>query len=242
MNKLLFFSFIFLSLSCANFQQEINKKNFKNLTAEDFYTNIINNKGIILDVRTIDELKSGIIEGASTINFYDSNFKNKLSKIQKDKVVYVYCRSGGRSAKAAQLLIDLGQKEVINLDGGIMAWKKAGYNLDVYDNQSDINVKEFTKQELSKIINDNNLVLVNFHTLWCVPCRKMSPIIDELEQKYLNRIYIARINLDKAYTLEKDFNINTVPAFILFKDKEIVWRGNGTISKDKLTGILDNEL
>lgn len=242
MKKILLLSFLVLSFSCVNSQQKNINNSFKNFIAEDFHSALINNKGIILDVRTLEELNSGIIPGASTINFYDSDFEKKISKIQKDKIVYVYCRSGGRSAKAAQLLIDLGQKEVVNLEGGIMSWKKLGYDLESYDNKSDDNIKEFTKLEFSDIISNNDLVLVNFHTLWCVPCRNMAPIIDELEKKYLNKIYIARVDLDKAHSLENEFDINAVPTLILFKGKEIVWRRTGVVSKKELTGVLDNQL
>ena len=80
----------------------------KNLEPTKFKSSFDDNEGIILDVRTSEELINGIIENASTIDYYDVNFTKKVDKIQKNKIIYVYCRSGGRSSKAAEILIDLG--------------------------------------------------------------------------------------------------------------------------------------
>ena len=245
MKKLLFvfFSVTILS-SCVNDDKEYIKNSdyFKNLNPEEFKSSFEQNGGIILDVRTNDELKSGIIEDASTIDFYDGDFKKKIAKIQKEKIVYVYCKSGGRSSQAAQLLVESGQSNVINLKGGIMAWKKAGYSLFSLDNTADANIQAFTKTEFENILSQNNLVLVDFHTLWCVPCRKMAPIIDELEQKYLDKIYISRVDIDKSEDLANQFEITVVPTLVLFKGAKGIWRKTGVISKEELIKILDNNI
>ena len=217
-------------------------QDYKNLSPIEFKSSFEKNNGIILDVRTPEELKSGIIEGASTIDFYDDNFKKKISKIQKDKVVYVYCRSGGRSSKAARLLLESGQEDVINLNGGIMAWKNSGYPLLKMVNKIDENIQSFTETQFKEILYENNLVLVDFHTLWCVPCRKMSPVVDELEKKYINKIHISRVDIDKSEDLANKFKINSVPTFILFKDNREIWRKTGMMPKNDLVKILDKNL
>ena len=82
--------------------------------------------GNILDVRTPEEWAEGIIDGALKINFYDDSFKTEVAKLDKNKTIYVYCKSGGRSANAADQILEMGFKKVINLEGGIKAWNKAG--------------------------------------------------------------------------------------------------------------------
>ena len=82
--------------------------------------------GNILDVRTPEEWAEGIIDGALKINFYDDNFKTEVAKLDMNKTIYVYCKSGGRSANAADQILEMGFKKVINLEGGIKAWNKAG--------------------------------------------------------------------------------------------------------------------
>ncbi|MFN3530855.1 MAG: rhodanese-like domain-containing protein [Bacteroidia bacterium] len=78
---------------------------------------------VILDVRTPGEFRSGYIPGAVNIDVYDPEFKAKIAKLDKSKKYLVYCRSGARSTNAGQQLLGLGFTEVVNLQGGMMAWR-----------------------------------------------------------------------------------------------------------------------
>ena len=81
---------------------------------------------LLLDVRTDAEFASGHLNGATQIDFYRDDFEEALSKLDKSQPVYVYCRSGNRSGKAAKQMKALGFKEVYNLGGGIGAWARRG--------------------------------------------------------------------------------------------------------------------
>ena len=110
-------------------------KGFKTVSSEEF-AQIIGDTATVqlLDVRTKEEYEEGHIADALLVDFYSYNFEEqataKLSKefrlrlSEAKKAVAVYCRSGRRSASAAQKLAKLGY-EVINLDGGILAWQRA---------------------------------------------------------------------------------------------------------------------
>lgn len=78
---------------------------------------------IILDIREEKERKSGYING--DIHIPLGNVKNQLDKLDKNKSILVYCRSGSRSAHIAGLLTRNEYKNVYNLKGGIQAWKRA---------------------------------------------------------------------------------------------------------------------
>ncbi len=80
----------------------------------------------IIDVRTDEEFGEGHIETAVLINLHSSDFIDKINALDKSGRYLVYCRSGRRSAKAVQIMLDAGIKEALNLSGGIIAWKKAG--------------------------------------------------------------------------------------------------------------------
>lgn len=80
------------------------------------------NSVILVDVRTPEEFEAGHLENAININWFDTDFANRISEIRKEETIYVYCKKGGRSAKAQQLLDSLGYKKVINLEGGYDAW------------------------------------------------------------------------------------------------------------------------
>jgi rhodanese-related sulfurtransferase len=99
----------------------------KNVNAEEFKSLVEKGNGIVLDVRTPQETAQGVIPNAVTIDFYAPDFKEQVNKLDKNKPVYVYCKSGGRSSNAAQILKDLGFKEIYNLNGGITAWQANGF-------------------------------------------------------------------------------------------------------------------
>jgi rhodanese-related sulfurtransferase len=84
---------------------------------------------ILIDVRTPEEFASGHIEDAVNINIFDQNFKTNLESIDKKKPVSVYCKVGGRSAKAADIMREMGFEEVYDLKGGIRNWEKPGWKL-----------------------------------------------------------------------------------------------------------------
>lgn len=78
----------------------------------------------LVDVRTPDEYMSGAIEGAKNINYFSPDFLAGINKLDKEKPVVLYCRSGRRSAKAAENMIQAGFKEVYNVKGGYLKYTK----------------------------------------------------------------------------------------------------------------------
>ena len=84
---------------------------------------IMINRVQLVDVRTFNEYNSGHIKNAIHIDFFNtSNFKKSFEKLDKDKPVYLYCRSGARSQKAARKLIAMGFSKIYDLKGGYMRW------------------------------------------------------------------------------------------------------------------------
>jgi rhodanese-related sulfurtransferase len=77
----------------------------------------------LVDVRTVKEFNEHYIKGAENIVF-DDNFDQKLEGLQKDKPIIVYCRSGRRSARCAEILAQKGFKKIYDLKGGITQWMK----------------------------------------------------------------------------------------------------------------------
>ena len=134
---IILFFVISLTLSCKESKAEeqnitkseqqiiINKK----LVTTDFKTNIENKSVQLIDVRTPKEFKEGHIKNAGNIDFYESDFLAQMNKLDKNKPLYIYCRSGGRSGKAAKQLKEQGFTEVYDLQGGILDWKKNNFEL-----------------------------------------------------------------------------------------------------------------
>ena len=115
---------------------------------EDFFNQIEKENGVILDVRTNEEVVKGSIIDASFIDFYDPKFTTKASWIKKDQPVYVYCHGGGRSAKAAEKLISLGFSKVYNLVGGYSDWKSSGLPIKSSVVSNPVSYKVYNKHYL----------------------------------------------------------------------------------------------
>jgi rhodanese-related sulfurtransferase len=97
---------------------------FKNISVPELEKSM-QNKIVLVDVRTDAEFKEGHIGDAVQIDWYSSSFMEQMQQFDKATPVYLYCRSGSRSASAAQKLIDSGFKQVYSLQGGILAWQNA---------------------------------------------------------------------------------------------------------------------
>lgn len=112
--------FIVLSSGCERSQKE----GIKVISPEEARTAMASEEELnLIDVRTPEEFAEGNIPGAENINFFDEDFESQVKHLDKDEPVYIYCRSGVRSAKAAAQLQELGFKEIYDIEGGYMNWE-----------------------------------------------------------------------------------------------------------------------
>ncbi|MDK2770621.1 rhodanese-like domain-containing protein [Flavobacterium haoranii] len=111
-----------LAISCVNQKQEgvlvANPDTFEQKMTEPEVQ--------ILDVRTEGEFAEGHIQDAQNIDVLQDDFKEKVATLDKNKPVMVYCKMGGRSAKAAGILKEMGFTTIVDLEGGYTAWKASG--------------------------------------------------------------------------------------------------------------------
>lgn len=210
----------------------------EDVSVSEFRELIGQENGIILDVRTPEEVAQGHIAGASILNIYDEDFVRKLNLMQKDKPVYVYCRSGGRSSRAAQIMGENGFGEVYNLEGGMGAWNRANLPTVKPDTSSVKRAPSISLSDFKEQLRSHDRVLVDFQTEWCAPCKQMAPIIDELEQELSNRARILRVDIDASPELAKAYAIEGVPVFVLFENGQETWRHSGIIAKEALEAKL----
>jgi rhodanese-related sulfurtransferase len=82
------------------------------------------NNSVILDVRTEEEWNEGMIPGAILNDIYKGQgFIYRLEELDKNKNYYVYCKAGGRSTQACNIMTQMGFENTYNLDGGFMNWQ-----------------------------------------------------------------------------------------------------------------------
>lgn len=92
------------------------------IDVETLQNRLENEEITLLDVREVDEYEGGHIEGA--VNAPLSSLNETDLPYPKDEPIYVICRSGNRSAQAAQLLKERGYTEIYDVSGGMIAWEQ----------------------------------------------------------------------------------------------------------------------
>ena len=115
--------FSFLGLRAADFQS-VDVKEFARVLQQD--------NTFLLDVRTEKEYAEGHLKGSVCIDVTQANFLAKAEKqLPKDKTIALYCRSGRRSKKAAELLANAGYR-VVELSTGFLGWQSCGMPIEWY--------------------------------------------------------------------------------------------------------------
>ncbi|MEZ5084079.1 MAG: rhodanese-like domain-containing protein [Bacteroidales bacterium] len=132
--SVIFLSAIFLSLFSCNSQSSRSAgQTFGNINASEALAviekNLTNEELVILDTRTMGEYNQGHIENSLFLDFSAKDFYTRVSALDKNKTYLVYCNSGRRSAITMDFMKKNGFNNAWNLEGGIIAWQRAGFTL-----------------------------------------------------------------------------------------------------------------
>jgi rhodanese-related sulfurtransferase len=224
--KNVFFAFLFLSLSGCKAQDASSAK-----MKPDAFEKAIQKENIqILDVRTASEYNSGHIENSLQADWNNQpQFLDRIQYIDKIKPVYIYCLAGGRSSAAADWMRKNGYTNVVELVGGINAWKKAEKPLEGVVIEKQMTIEEYW----AKIPKDKT-VLVDFGAKWCPPCVKMEPMLDELQQTKNLDFLLVKVDGGIHTDVMNALNIEPIPFFIVYKNGKEVWRNQGIQTKESL--------
>lgn len=234
MNKILIALVAVLSIAACK-QANTNGQQAR-LSAPEFSKKISETpEAKIIDVRTPEEFEKGHLINALNYNWNGNNFETEISNLDKNKPVFVYCLSGGRSGTAASKMRSDGFKEVYELEGGIIKWRAE--NLEETTGNKIIPLG-YTIEDFQKLIQSDKLVLVDFYANWCEPCLKMKPFLEEIAIEQKDKLNIVRINADDNQTLLKSLNIEGLPELQLYHNKTKKWSHNGFLSKEELIKLL----
>lgn len=94
------------------------------------------------------------------------------------------------------------------------------------------------RESFGEIIKGNTPVLVDFHAVWCGPCKMMPPVLQELHEKMGDSIRILKIDIDKNPQVAQAFNVQAVPTLMLFKNGNVVWRQAGVVPAHELAAVV----
>jgi len=104
-------------------------------------------------------------------------------------------------------------------------------------------VKEITEANFEdEVINSSQPVVVDLWAEWCMPCRMIAPIIEELAQEYNGKVKFGKLNVDENRNIAVRYSIQAIPTLLIFKDGQLVQKLVGLRSKADLEREIDSLL
>lgn len=171
---------------------------YENADANTFASRIASPDVVVLDVRTAAEYGEGHIQGAINIDVKKDNFiETAKSTLQTDKTIAVYCRGGRRSVTAAEKLVAEHYK-VVNLEGGIMAWKDAGLPIVTDEYETDtFTTKSGKTLTLHALVHSSIRMDYDGKTIYIDPVTKLGDkTINLAEMPKADYIFITHEHFD----------------------------------------------
>lgn len=207
------------SLSPQQFESAINTGNFQ-----------------LLDVRTAGEYQSGHLKNALQADWNNQEqFIDRTKYLDKSKPLLVYCASGIRSGNAAKYLNSIGFKTVQNLEGGLNKWKYEGRAVEAVSN-----IAQLTMDAYNKSTQQSAIVLVDFGAEWCPPCKKMEPVLKEIQTDKNLHFSLVKVDGGNDIDVMKANQVSALPVFIIYKNGKETWRKQGVVDALELKKVLSN--
>jgi thioredoxin 1 len=94
----------------------------------------------------------------------------------------------------------------------------------------------------NELIKGETPVLVDFSAEWCVPCKMMAPVLEQLKNKMADRVRVLKIDVDENRELAYKYNIRSVPTLMLFQGGVTKWSGVGVMTSDYLENVVNNNI
>ena len=98
------------------------------------------------------------------------------------------------------------------------------------------------KANFDALIRDDRPVIVDFHALWCGPCKMQSPILKDVADELGEEIKVIKIDVDQNPEIAGRYNIQSVPTIMLFKKGELKYKKAGVHTKPQIINLLQNNI
>ena len=94
----------------------------------------------------------------------------------------------------------------------------------------------------SQVLQSDHPVLVDFWAEWCMPCKMVEPVLEEIADEHDGSLSVGRVNVDEAAELATRYNVVSIPALLLFKNGEVVGEHIGAAPKDAIMEFVQPHL
>lgn len=203
------------------------------ISVDDFEQTMNKSAVQLLDVRTAAEYQKIHLPKSLQADWLNQKqFIDRIQHLDKNKPVLLYCASGIRSGEAMQWMKHQGFSWLANLEGGLSAWHKAGKNLIKLNEPMQMLLKDF----LTKV--STGTILVDLGAEWCPPCKKMEPVLQELQKEIGANFSLLKVDGGIDIEVMKYLRVEGLPTFIVYKNGLETWRRQGVLPSKLLKEAL----
>jgi len=94
----------------------------------------------------------------------------------------------------------------------------------------------------AKVINSELPSLIDFWATWCGPCRRLAPIVEEIEKEFEGKINVFKLDVDENPETSTHYGVRSIPTLLLFKGGKVVKTIIGLQSKEKIVASIEEVL
>ncbi len=101
-------------------------------------------------------------------------------------------------------------------------------------------VRTVTDEDYEDLISENRRVILDLWSTWCGPCIQMDPVVESLAEKYDKEIKFGKVNVEENKDIPSEFDVQSLPSILIFRDGEIVKKISGQLNKEEFECVLEN--
>ena len=93
-----------------------------------------------------------------------------------------------------------------------------------------------------EVVQSQVPVVVDFWAEWCMPCKMIAPVLEQISQDYAGKLKVAKVNVDDNGEIAQKFNIVSIPTLLLFKGGSVVGQQVGAVPRETIEGLFKDHL
>ena len=90
-----------------------------------------------------------------------------------------------------------------------------------------------------EVVQSDIPVLVDIWAPWCMPCKMIAPIVEEMSEEYAGKLKVGKLNVDENPSTAAEYGIRNIPTLLVLKNGEVAEKVVGVVGKDKITAAVD---
>lgn len=110
------------------------------------------------------------------------------------------------------------------------------------ERRMNVEVLYVTDVNFNEVVSRNPVVLIDFWAEWCMPCRMLAPVIEEIAKEYAGKVVVGKLNVDENPSTASEFQIFSIPTLVIFKNGVEVDRIIGYVPKNQIEARLNRIL